>query len=88
MAMRADLIGNGKVSRRTFIAGIAGATVVMGIGVVLPGCSREEVAGDIVEDGASRSFAPTVWYEIDSDGVLTVPQLPAGVPIASCIRSR
>lgn len=72
MAMRADLLQGKKLSRRTFIAGSAGATVVMGLGVVLPGCSREEVATELAAEGASRSFAPTVWYEIDSAGGVLV----------------
>ena len=67
MAMRADKV-QGAVSRRTFLAGSAGASLIMGLGVVLPGCSREEVVEDIAADAASRSFAPTVWFEIDSDG--------------------
>ena len=71
MAMRADQI-QGTVSRRTFLAGSAGASLVMGLGVVLPGCSREEVAADIASAVASRSFAPTVWFEIDSDGGILI----------------
>jgi len=71
MAMRADQI-QGNVSRRTFLAGSAGASLVMGLGVVLPGCSREEAASDIAIDAASRSFAPTVWFEIGSDGGILI----------------
>ena len=71
MAMRADQIP-GAVSRRTFLAGSAGATLVMGLGVVLPGCSREDVASDLAIEAASRSFAPTVWFEIGSDGGILV----------------
>lgn len=71
MAMRAkDLSAN--VSRRTFLAGSAGATLVMGLGVVLPGCTREEVVEDIAADAASKSFAPTVWFEIGGDGGILV----------------
>ena len=71
MAMRADQIP-GAVSRRTFLAGSAGATLVMGLGVVLPGCSREDVASDLAIEAASRSFAPTVWFEIGSDGGILI----------------
>ena len=71
MAIRADQI-QGNVSRRTFLAGSAGATLVMGLGVVLPGCSREEAAIDMAIDAASRSFAPTVWFEIGSDGGILI----------------
>ena len=71
MAMRADQI-QGTVSRRTFLASSAGATLVMGLGVVLPGCSREEAASDMALDVASRSFAPTVWFEIGGDGGILI----------------
>ena len=67
MAIRAEKL-QGQVSRRTFLAGSAGATLVMGLGVVLPGCSSEEATSDIAAGDASRSFAPTVWFEIDSSG--------------------
>ncbi|MEM1261771.1 MAG: molybdopterin cofactor-binding domain-containing protein [Pseudomonadota bacterium] len=60
------------VTRRTFIAGSAGTGLVMGLGAVLPGCSREEAAQEIVADGASRSFSPSVWFAIDSSGAVNV----------------
>ncbi|NOX70351.1 MAG: xanthine dehydrogenase family protein molybdopterin-binding subunit [Gammaproteobacteria bacterium] len=62
----------GRVSRRTFLAGSAGAGLIMGVGVVLPGCSREEAVGEIAQGAASRSFAPTVWFEIAADGGILV----------------
>ena len=71
MAMRADQIQSG-VSRRTFLAGSAGASLVMGLGVMLPGCSREEAASDMALGAASRSFAPTVWFEIGGDGGILI----------------
>ena len=71
MAMQAEKM-QGQVSRRTFLAGSAGATLVMGIGAVLPGCSKEEAATDVAAGDMSRSFAPTVWFEIDSDGGVLV----------------
>ncbi len=60
------------ISRRTFLAGTAGTGLIMGIGTLLPGCSREEAAQDIGTAAASKSFAPTVWFEIDSDGGILV----------------
>ncbi len=71
MRKRADKV-TGAFSRRTFLAGSAGASLVMGLGMVLPGCSREEAAKDIASIAASRSFAPTVWFEIDSEGSVLV----------------
>ena len=60
------------LSRRTFLAGSVGAGLFMGLGAVLPGCSREEAASEIGTTGASQSFAPTVWFEINSDGGVLV----------------
>ena len=60
------------VSRRTFLAGSVSTGLVMGLGTMLPGCSREQAAEDIGADGASRVFSPAVWFEIDSDGAVLV----------------
>jgi len=62
----------GPVSRRTFLAGSAGAGLIMGVGVILPGCSREEAVSEMAKGAASRAFAPTVWFEIDTDGGVLV----------------
>lgn len=60
------------ISRRTFLAGSVGTGLVMSLGTVLPGCSREEAASDIAAGGASRIFSPAVWFEIGSDGRVLV----------------
>ena len=60
------------ISRRTFLAGSVGTGLFMGLGALLPGCSREEAASEIGKAAASRSFAPTVWFEIDSNGGILV----------------
>ncbi len=60
------------ISRRTFLAGTAGTGLVMGLGSVLPGFSAAQAAEDIGKSGASRVFAPTVWFEIDTDGNVLV----------------
>lgn len=59
------------ISRRTFLACTAGTTLVMGLGTVLPGCSREDAASDLAA-GASKRFAPTVWFEVDGTGGVLV----------------
>ncbi len=71
MAMRAYYVP-GDISRRTFLAGSAGAGLIMGLGVVLPGCSREQAASDLAADAMERSFAPTVWFEVDAEGGILV----------------
>jgi CO/xanthine dehydrogenase Mo-binding subunit len=45
---------------------------MMGLGVVLPGCSKEELAGEIAATGGSRSFSPAVWFEINEAGNVLV----------------
>ncbi len=86
MAIRADQI-QGNVSRRTFLAGSAGATLVMGLGVVLPGCSREEVATEIASYGASASFTPSMWFEIGGDGAITmnIPKAEMGQHVGTAL---
>jgi len=86
MAMRADQIQN-TVSRRTFLASSAGATLVMGLGVVLPGCSREEVATEIAATGASASFTPSMWFEIDGDGaiMMNIPKAEMGQHVGTAL---
>ncbi len=62
----------GEISRRSFIARTTGAGMVMGLGLVLPGCSRDEAASAIAAGDASKVFAPTVWFEIDGTGAVLV----------------
>ncbi|MDH3431501.1 MAG: molybdopterin-dependent oxidoreductase [Gammaproteobacteria bacterium] len=59
------------ISRRTFIAGTAGTTLVMSLGSVLPGCSREDAASDLAA-GASKQFSPAVWFVVDGTGSVLV----------------
>jgi len=60
------------MNRRTFLAGTAGTTLVMGLGVVLPGCSNEEAASDMAAAGASKRFSPAVWFEISGTGAVLI----------------
>ena len=61
-----------QITRRSFIAGTAGATLVMGLGSVLPGCSREQAATDLSAGDISKSFAPTVWFVVNGAGDVLV----------------
>jgi CO/xanthine dehydrogenase Mo-binding subunit len=60
------------MNRRTFLAGTAGTTLVMGLGVVLPGCSKKEAASDMAAAGASKLFSPAVWFEISGTGAVLI----------------
>jgi len=86
MAMREHQV-QGAISRRTFLAGSAGASLVMGLGVVLPGCSREQVATDIASSGASVSFVPNMWFEINGDGAITmnIPKAEMGQHVGTAL---
>jgi CO/xanthine dehydrogenase Mo-binding subunit len=86
MTMQAEKL-TGPISRRTFLAGSAGASLVMGLGVVLPGCGREEVATEIASNGASASFAPSIWFEIDSDGAIrmNIPKAEMGQHVGTAL---
>jgi CO/xanthine dehydrogenase Mo-binding subunit len=44
----------------------------MGLGAVLPGYSQDAVMGEIIDKGASRSFSPTLWFEIDEAGKVLI----------------
>ncbi|MFT4769681.1 MAG: isoquinoline 1-oxidoreductase beta subunit [Glaciecola sp.] len=63
---------NTGVSRRSFLAGSLGTGLMMGLGVVLPGCSKEEAVREIVATGGSRIFSPAVWFEINEAGEVLV----------------
>lgn len=60
------------ISRRTFIGGTVGTTLVMGLGSVLPGCSREQAQQDMLKGDISKTFAPTVWFVVDGTGDVLV----------------
>ncbi len=60
------------INRRTFIAGTAGTTLIMGLGSVLPGCSRDDAASDLMAAGASNIFSPAVWFEISGTGAVLI----------------
>ncbi len=69
MAMRQREIS---INRRTFLARGVGTGLVMSLGVGLPGFSRVEAMEEIAESGASRVFAPTIWFELDAAGGVLV----------------
>ncbi len=61
-----------EISRRTFLAGTAGTTLIMGLGSVLPGCSSEDAASDLAAKAASMRFSPAVWFELDGTGAVNI----------------
>ncbi len=60
------------VTRRSFLVGSANAGLIMSLGSVLPGCSKEQAASDMVAGDMSRSFSPAVWFEMDASGNILI----------------
>ncbi|MEE4191292.1 MAG: molybdopterin cofactor-binding domain-containing protein, partial [Halieaceae bacterium] len=60
------------ISRRSFLAGMASTGLIMGLGAVLPGCSKEEAVSDMAATGGSQSFSPAVWFEVSNTGDVTI----------------
>jgi len=60
------------LTRRRFVAGAAGSSMVMGLGTLLPGCDADQVVSDLGEAGASQAFSPVIWFEIDAQGGVSV----------------
>ena len=60
------------LTRRRFVAGAAGSSMVMGLGMLLPGCDADQVVSDLGEAGASQAFSPVIWFEIDAQGGVSV----------------
>ncbi|MEM9209399.1 MAG: molybdopterin cofactor-binding domain-containing protein, partial [Pseudomonadota bacterium] len=56
------------VTRRSFLAGSASTGLIMGVGTLLPGCSREQAAEEIAATGGTESFSPNIWFELDTAG--------------------
>lgn len=60
------------LTRRGFIAGSMSTGLVMGLGTVLPGCSRETAVDEVAATGSTQSFSPAVWFEMGADGGVVI----------------
>jgi isoquinoline 1-oxidoreductase beta subunit len=58
------------LSRRQFVVGAAGSSLVLGLGSALGGCQPDQAASDLVSQGGSASFSPVMWFEIDAKGAI------------------
>ncbi|MEN7344030.1 MAG: molybdopterin cofactor-binding domain-containing protein, partial [Pseudomonadota bacterium] len=57
------------VTRRNFLAGSVGTSLIMGFGALVPaGCAREEIQKEM----ADRTFSPNIWFEIAADGATNI----------------
>src|SRR6202035_4346860 len=53
------------LSRRSFLIGVAGASVAFGFAPV-------EALADVMPASPPSTFEPSIWYSIDRDGIVTV----------------
>ncbi len=60
------------LSRRSFIATTASSGLIMSLGSLLPGCSKEEAASEMADKGTSKMFAPNVWFEVSASGLVSI----------------
>ena len=60
------------ISRRSFIAGVAGSSLMMGMGSLVAGCSSEQATQAMASGDLSRVFSPTIWFEINGAGEVLI----------------
>ncbi|MDB2313678.1 molybdopterin-dependent oxidoreductase [Luminiphilus sp.] len=60
------------ISRRSFIAGIAGSSLMMGMGSLVSGCSSEQASDALAAGDLSTVFSPNIWFEINGAGEVLI----------------
>ena len=56
------------LSRRSFIAGVAGSSLMMSMGSLVSGCSSDQASKALASGDLSRVFSPNIWFEINGAG--------------------
>ena len=56
------------LSRRSFIAGVAGSSLMMTMGSLVSGCSSDQASKALVSGDLSKVFSPNIWFEINGAG--------------------
>ena len=56
------------LSRRSFIAGVAGSSLMMSMGSMVSGCSSDEASRALASGELSKVFSPNIWFEINGAG--------------------
>ena len=49
------------LSRRSFIAGLAGSSLMMSMGSLVSGCSSEQASQALSSGDLSKAFSPNIW---------------------------
>ena len=60
------------VSRRSFIAGVAGSSLMMSMGSLVSGCSSEQASQALASGDLSKVFSPNIWFEINGAGEVLI----------------
>ncbi len=60
------------VSRRSFIAGVAGSSLMMSMGSLVSGCSSEQASHALSSGDLSKVFSPNIWFEINGAGEVLI----------------
>ncbi len=56
------------LSRRSFIAGVAGSSLMMTMGSLVSGCSSDQASKALASGDLSKVFSPNIWFEINGAG--------------------
>ena len=56
------------LSRRSFIAGVAGSSLMMSMGSLVSGCSSEQASQGLASGDLTKLFSPNIWFEINGAG--------------------
>ncbi|MAK70210.1 MAG: aldehyde dehydrogenase, partial [Halieaceae bacterium] len=60
------------LSRRSFIAGVAGSSLMMSMGSLVSGCSSEQASQALSSGDLSKVFSPNIWFEINGAGEVLI----------------
>ena len=60
------------LSRRSFIAGVAGSSLMMSMGSLVSGCSSEQASQALSSGDLSKIFSPNIWFEINGAGEVLI----------------
>ena len=60
------------ISRRSFVAGMAGSSLMMGMGSLVTGCSAEQASEAMASGDLSKVFSPNIWFELNGAGEVLI----------------
>ena len=60
------------ISRRSFVAGMAGSSLMMGMGSLVTGCSAEQASEAMASGDLSKVLSPNIWFELNGAGEVLI----------------